>query len=195
MFERYTEIQTKRKSGLNFNRKIYSLSADKKEIGSLRETGASSTGIGNKLLKLTNLFNMAGMELDLFDTKKNRMGKIKKEKGMDKSLFLFSENGAHIATVKLKVKSKLPRVTVVDPEGNELARADGNYGATDFSITDSGTSKQVSYVKKRPLEDATFKEQLCCEDSYFNIHSRWQEESITFALIAMCVALDLYFHN
>ena len=189
-------MKSLKKTGL-----VYSINANGKIIGTLQETKNSSKKTGNQLIKLFSLFFLTvpkriiieNLELELLDEEGELLGTLKKEIGFHKDLILYSKNREHIATVKSTVKIKSPSITVINANGNELLKAIGSYGATDFSVSDSITSKQVSSISKRSLVYQTIKENLFNNDVY-HIEDRDLKEDITFALIAIVVAIDIYFH-
>lgn len=193
MFEEYGEIHMKRISSQNHGND-YSLYSDESMIGTIKEISASSRII-NRLSHLLLPLQAVELELQLLDAEAKLLGIIRKERGFHKELFLYSEEEEHIATLKHTGKIKSPKITVMDENGNNLMKADGNYGATDFSVVDSRINRQISYVKKRPFASGTIKERLQNSDVYYNIENNRRECPITFALITICVALDLYFQT
>jgi hypothetical protein len=72
-------------------RKKYTISSDKKIIGTVEETMESSKNIGRQLLNLIGLNSAASIELKLMDEKENTIGIIKKKSGFYKD-FLFSND-------------------------------------------------------------------------------------------------------
>lgn len=193
MFDEHTEIHLKKISSGN-HRNDYSLYSDESIIGTIREISVSSKVISRLAHSLLPL-HAVELELQLLDANAKTLGTIRKERGFHKELFLYSENEEHIATLKPRGKIKSPKITVIDENGKDFMKADGNYGATDFSVIDSRINRQISYVKKRPFENGTMKERLQNSDVYYNLENNRPECPITFALITICVALDLYFRT
>ena len=201
MFKEHSKIYIQKnerikKAGLN-----YTIHSNGKVIGTLQETEKYSKRVGSRLLKLFSLLFLATpkrmivekLELQLIDEEGKLLGTIEKEIGFDKDLILFSKSGKQIATIKSNVKMKSPSIIVMDETGNELLQAKSSYGATDFLVRESLTNKHVSSISKRSLVYETIKENLLNNDVY-HIENRDLNERITFSLIAMGVAMDIYFH-
>lgn len=201
MFKEYTQLYLQRVESIKKTGLVYSINSNGNVIGTLQETENSSKKTGNQLMKLFSLFFLAvpkriiieNLELELLDEKGECLGTIKKEIGFHKDLIIYAKNKEHIATVKSTVKMKSPSITVVDANGNELLKAISSYGATNFSVSNSFTSKQVSSISKRSLVYETIKENLFNNDVYC-VENRNLKEYITFSLIVMVVAIDIYFH-
>ena len=201
MFKEHTKLYIQKNERINKARLNYSIHSNEKVIGILQETEKYSKRVGNRLLKLVSLLFLATpkrmivekLELQLVDEDGKLLGTIEKEVGFDKDLILYSKNGNLIATVKSNVKMKSPTITVMDETGNKLLQAKSSYGATDFLISERLTNKHVSTISKRSLVYETIKENLLNNDVY-HIENRDLDERITFSLIAMGVAVDIYFH-
>ena len=201
MFKEHTKLYIQKNERINKARLNYSIHSNEKVIGILQETEKYSKRVGNRLLKLLSLLFLATpkrmiiekLELQLVDEDGKLLGTIEKEVGFDKDLILYSKNGNLIATVKSNVKLKSPTITVMDESGNELLQAKSSYGATDFLVSEISTNKYVSTISKRSLVYETIKENLLNNDVY-HIENRDLDERITFSLIAMGVAVDIYFH-
>lgn len=193
MFDGCAEILLK-KAGPVSKGSEYSLYSEQNRIGTIEEGTISSRSI-KRFLRMLLPLPVIELELILFDVHANTLGVIRKERGFQKALFLFSPEEEHIATLRPEGKLKAPAVTVTDQYGNRLMRAYGNYGATDFSVMDSSMERQISYLKKRPYETAAMDKNIENRRGYYNIENHQQECLITFALITICVVLDLYFHN
>ncbi|WP_456276663.1 hypothetical protein [Bacillus sp. AK128] len=191
MFEQHNEIYLKKETLYNSQGKRYSISSNRKVIGTIEET-STSKNIGNYFLKLLTLFSAVSLELRLLDHKDNKLGTITKEKGFNKDFLLYSEKGEHVATIKPSVKIKSPAFTVYDENGNNIIKVIGRYGATDFSVIDCRTEKQISTVKRRSLVYTTIKENLLNDDGYY-IDNSAQESLTTFSLLAIGIMSDLYF--
>jgi len=201
MFSEYTKIYIQKDESIKKTGLVYTIHSNGKVIGTLQETEKYSKRVGDRFLKLFSLFFLATpkrmiiekLELQLVDEEGKLFGSIEKEIGFDKDLILYSKSGEQIATVKSNVKMKSPSITVVDETGNELLQAKSSYGATDFLVRQSLTNKHVSSIRKRSLVYETIKENLLNNDVY-HIENRDLDERITFSLIAMGVAMDIYFH-
>lgn len=192
MFDRYAEIHLRKIPSIN-KRNAYSLFFKEDIIGTIKETPVSSSKTGKRLVHKLIPHRVIELEFILQDAKANTLGTIRKERGFQKDLLLYSETEQHIATLKPSGKIKSPTITVTDTNGKNLMTADGNYGATDFSVRDNRANRQISYLKKRPFEQVSFKDRLKNRDSYYNIENHVGECLETFALITMCITLDLYF--
>ncbi|UOR12842.1 hypothetical protein [Halobacillus amylolyticus] len=194
MFEKYNEIYLKKDTYLKSQGRIYSLTSTNKMIGTIEETLESTKNIVNQLLNLITLFSVTSLELNVMDNKAKVLGTIKKEKGFYKDFLLFSSNGEHMATIKPTIKIKSPLMNVIDVNENNLIKAVGVYGATDFSVIDCRTNKQISTIKRRSLVSTTIKENLLNDDGYY-IDNTNQDSLTSFALIAMSLIVDIYFFH
>lgn len=201
MFKEFSKFYLQKVESLKKQGLVYSINSNGKIIGTLQETNNSSKQIRNQLIKLISLFLLTipkriileNLDLELLDEEGIMLGTIKKEVGFYKDLILYSKNGEHIATVKSTVKVKSLSITVIDANGNNFIKAMGRYGATDFTVSDSSTSKQVSSIRKRSLVYETIKENLINNDVY-HIENSYHKEELTLALIGIVVAIDIYFH-
>lgn len=188
------EIFLQKDSLLNSQGRIYSLRSNNKNIGSIEETSESTKDMGNQLLKLISLYNVAGINLNVLDKKAKIVGVINKEKGFYKDFKLYSNEKKHLATVKPIVKIKSPTMTVVSPMGEELIKASGGYGATDFSVINWKYNELSSTIKKRSLVYHTIKDNLVNNDGYY-IDNKNQDSLTILALLAMSIIVDVYFFN
>ena len=201
MFSEYTKIYIQKDESIKKTGLVYTIHSNGKVIGTLQETEKYSKRVGNRFVKLFSLFfffntkrmMIEKLELQLVDEDGKLLGTIEKEIGFDKDLILYSKSEHLIATVKSNVKMKSPTITVMDESGNELLQAKSSYGATDFLVSEISTNKYVSTISKRSLVYETIKENLLNNDVY-HIENRDLDERITFSLIAMGVAVDIYFH-
>ena len=201
MFKEHTKIYIQKEESIKKMGLVYSIHSNGKVIGTLQETKKYSKKVGNQFVKLFSLFFLAApkrmivekVELQLVDEEGNVLGTIEKGIGFNNDLILYSSSGEQMAIVKSNVKMKSPSITVTDIKSNELLLAKSSYGATDFLVRESVTSKQVSLINKRSLVYETIKENFFSNDVY-HIEISDLEERITFALIAMAVAIDIYFH-
>ncbi|OIU68569.1 hypothetical protein [Rossellomorea aquimaris] len=173
-------------------RKKYTISSDKKIIGTVEETMESSKNIGRQLLNLIGLNSAASIEMKLMDEKENTIGIIKKKPGFYKDFLLYSEHGDHLATITSEVKVNSPRLTVYDVNGMKIIEATGGYGATDFQVIDQQEGRLVSTIKRRSMVYSTVKENLINDDGYY-IDCTAAEGVFNFYLIAMGIVVDYYF--
>ena len=162
----------------------------------MQETEESLKNAGNRLVKLATSYislrmTVESLHLEITDEQGRRVGSIRKEFGLEKDLLLFGQDGSHMSTVISMVKIKSPALKVLDGQGNECLNAAGTYGATDFIVSDS-RGKQVSSIKKRSLVYETMKENLLNNDVY---HIDNSNHEMTFGLIGIAVAIDLYFQE
>lgn len=180
---------------------VYSINSDGKVIGTLHETNKYSKKVGNRFVKLFSLLFLAmpkrmiieKVELQLLDEEGKLFGTIEKEIGFNKDLILYSSSGEQMARVKSNVKMKSPSITVTDTKGSELLHVKSSYGATDFLVSESLTRKHVSSINKRSLVYDSIKENFLNNDVY-HIDNENLDERIIFSIIAMVVAIDIYFH-
>ena len=196
MFKEYTQfyiqnIQSFKRRGL-----AYSINSSRGQIGTVQETEESLNNAGNQLVKLATSFISSRMtverlHLEVTDQEGKRVCSIRKELGLDKDLLLFDQDSSHLATVKSTPKVKKPSVQVLDAKGHVYLNAEGTYGATDFTVADSNR-KLVSSIKKRSLVYETIKENLLNNDVY---HIDNSHHEMTFGLIGIAVAIDLYFQE
>ncbi len=199
MFKEHTKIYIQKEESFKKTGLVYTIHSNGKVIGTLQETKKYQKKVGNLFIKLFSLFFLAGpkrmiiekVELQLVDEEGKVFGTIEKGIGFNNDLFLYSSSGEQMATVKSNVKIKTPSITMIDEKGNELLQAKGSYGAIDFLVSDV-TNKHVSSISKRSLVYETIKENLLNNDVY-HIENRDLDERHTFALIAMGVAIDIYF--
>ncbi|TXC92889.1 hypothetical protein FS935_01470 [Metabacillus litoralis] len=106
MFEQYNEIFLKKETLFKSQGRMYSLTFNNKIIGTIEESIESTKDMGNQLLKLITLYNVAGIKLNILDQKGNLIGTIIKEKGFYKDVKLLSKEEKHVATIKPTVKVK-----------------------------------------------------------------------------------------
>ena len=196
MFDEYTQIYIQNSQSFKNRGLVYSINSNINQIGPVQETEESLENYGNRLIKLATSFISSKitpekLHLEITDKEGMRMGSIRKEFGLEKDLLLFGQDGSHMLTVISTVKIKSPALTVLDGLGNECLNAAGTYGATDFIVSDS-RGKQVSSIKKRSLVYETMKENLLNNDVY---HIDNSNHEITFGLIGIAVAIDLYFQE
>jgi hypothetical protein len=194
MFDQYNEIFLKKDTFFKSQGRMYTLTSNNKIIGTLEETIESTKDMGNQLLKLITLYNVAGITLRVLDNKENLIGVIKKEKGFYKEFKLFSKDNKHLATIEPIVKIKSPMMTVVSPNGDELIKAKGGYGSTDFLVIDRKTNKKFSAIKKRSLVYNGIKKSMVNHDGYY-IDNTYQDCLPSLALMAMSIMVDMYFFN
>jgi hypothetical protein len=173
-------------------RKRYSITSDKKVVGTVEETTESAGNLGNQLLKLISLYSAASLELTLLDEKENKLGVLRKGKGFYKDFLLYSEKDDYVATITAEVKVKAPKLTVYDVNGKKIIEAIGGYGATDFRIMDLTKDRQLSSIKRRSMVYSTVKENLLNDDGYF-IDITTKESLLTFFFIVMGIMIDNYF--
>ncbi|WP_164215538.1 hypothetical protein [Virgibacillus sp. YIM 98842] len=197
MFKEYEKIYLQKDA----RRLDYAIYSNEKVVGKVQETNNPSKKIGHGLIVLLSLLVsrykrhfIESLEFEVLDKNGNRLGIIEKGIGFHKDLILYAETGKHIATIKSSIELNSPTLTAIDPEGNNLIKAKGSFGATDFSVINSGTDKETSTIKKRSLVYKTVKETLFNNDVY-HIENSNPKEEVTLALIGMAVALDMYFHN
>lgn len=190
MFHEHKTIFLQKDTHLRM-RKIYHITSNKHKIGTVEETNESAKNLGNQLLTLLSLYSVVSYEFKALDRGENLLGIIKKEKGFYKDFLLFTKEGEHVATVKPTVKVKSPSITVVDQNGNPFLKAQGGYGATDFSITDKN-NESISTLKRRSLVYDTARESIVNDDGYY-IDIVEQDNIVTFSLIAIGLVIDLYF--
>lgn len=131
------------------------------------------------------------LELELWDEEEKVLGRVRKEEGYYKDFLLYTNNEEHIATVQPKVKLNSPSITIIDANGDHLIKATGN-SPYDFRVYDCRKNKQISSIKRCSLVYETIKENLFDNDVY-HLDNNHQESIITFALIGMVIALDIYF--
>ena len=196
MFKEYTQIYIQNIQGFKNKGFAYSINTNRKRIGTVQETEESFKNTGNQLIKLATSFMSARMNaerlhLEVADEEGTRMGSIRKDFGLEKDLILYDQDGSHLATVISTVKMKAPALTVLDGLGNEYLNAAGMYGATDFTVADSN-GKLVSSIKKRSLVYETIKDNLLNNDVY---HIDNSNHEVTFELIGIAIAIDLYFQE
>lgn len=194
MFDQYNEIFVQNDTRLKSLGRIYSITSDKKFIGTIEESPESTKNLANQLLKLISFYSAVSIELTILDKDANVLGIIKKEKGFYKDFSLFNQNGQQLATIKSSVKVKSPSLTVVDKNENPIIHAVGGYGATDFKITEEKSNQQISSIKRRSVVYQTIKENLLNDDGYY-IDNTNPNKLTTLALIAMAIVIDIYFFN
>lgn len=192
MFDEYNTIYIKQDMRLQGRK--FSLLSDKKVIGTMEESLESTKDVGNQLLKLITLYHFTSLQLHVLDQEENVLGIIKKDKGYYKDFMLYSKEEEYLATIKPIVKVKSPMMTVIDANNEEIIKAIGGFGATDFSVIDCKTEKQISTIKRRSLIYETVKDNFLNDDGYY-IENVEQNSLITLSLLAMGVILDLYFFN
>ena len=196
MFKEYTQFYIQNIQSFKNRGLAYSINSNRKRIGTVQETEESFNNTGNQLIRLTTSFisariNAERLHLEVADEEGTRMGSIRKEFGLEKDLILFDQDGSQLATVISTVKMKSPALTVLDSQGNEYLNAAGTYGATDFTVADNN-GKLVSSIKKRSLVYETIKDNLLNNDVY---HIDNSNHEVTFGLIGIAVAIDLYFQE
>ena len=200
MFKEHKKIYIQQEESYKKSGLVYSIHSNGKVIGTLQETEKYSKKVWNQFIKLFNLFFLAPnlmviekVELQLVDEEGKVLGTIEKGVGFNNDLILYTSSGEQLAVVKSNVKMKSPSMTVTDAKGNELLQAKSSYGAIDFLVCESVTSKHISSISKRSLVYETIKENFLNNDVY-HIENSDLDEHITFSLIAMGVAIDIYFH-
>lgn len=192
MFDEYNTIYIKQDMRLQGRK--FSLLSDKKVIGTMEESLESTKDVGNQLLKLITLYHFTSLQLHVLDQEENVLGIIKKDKGYYKDFMLYSKEEEYLATIKPIVKVKSPMMTVIDANNEEIIKAIGGFGATDFSVIDCKTENQISTIKRRSLIYETVKDNFLNDDGYY-IENVEHNSLITLSLLAMGVILDLYFFN
>ena len=197
MFKKYEKIYLQKDAW----RLGYAIYSNGKVVGKVQETNNPSKKIGHGLIVLLSLLMsrykrhfIESLEFEVLDKNGNRLGIIEKGIGFHKDLILYAETGEHLATIKSSIKLNSPTLMAIDPEGNNLIKAKGNYSATDFSVNSSITDKKISTIKKHSLVYKTVKETLFKNDVY-HIENNNPKEEVILALIGMAVALDIYLHN
>jgi hypothetical protein len=143
---------------------VYTIYNNEKVIGKVQETNNPFKKIGHRLIVLLSLLMsrykrhfIESLEFEVLNKEGNRLGIIEKGIGFHNDLILNAGAGEHLATIKSSVKSNSPALTAIDPEGNNLIKAKGRYGATDFSVVNSRTDKEISTIKKRSIVYETVK--------------------------------------
>lgn len=132
--------------------------------------------------------------MKVFDEDGKVLGRIKKAKGFYNDFLLLSEDGKQLATIKPKLKLKSSSMSLIDIDGQEIIKAVGGYGATDFIITDCRSNKQISTLKRRSYIYKTVRENFLNDDGYY-IDNTDLERTVTFSLLAMGVILDVYYFD
>ncbi|TXC92888.1 hypothetical protein FS935_01465 [Metabacillus litoralis] len=73
-------------------------------------------------------------------------------------------------------------------------KANGGYGASDFSVVYSKSNEKISTLKKRSLVNNTLTENLLSQDGYYI--SNFNQDCLTsLAVITMSIMVDIYFFN
>ncbi|MGD6967537.1 hypothetical protein ACQCVP_13990 [Rossellomorea vietnamensis] len=193
MFDQ-NKIYLQKESMLKSQGRKYSLTTNDKVIGRIEETLESRKNLGNQAFKFLGLYNAAGIDLSIVDNNENIIGMIKKEKGFYKNFKIFSRDKVFLAEINSLVKIKSPQMTVISRDGEELVRASGGFGATDFSIIDLKTNEAFSSIKRRSLVYSSIKDNLVKHDGFY-IDTSNADSFRSLALLAMSIMVDIYFFN
>lgn len=200
MLKEYTEFYVQKVESLKKPGLLYSINSNKKIIATLRQTKNSSNQTRNFLLKVFSLFFLAPnriiieeVKLELVDEAGELLGTNKKGLGLHKDFEIYSKNGRHLGTLISKMKASSPSILVVDANGDDLIKGTGRYGATDFSVKSCSSNKQISTIRKHSLLYETIKEYFFNNDVY-HVGNKDLDKDVTLSLIAMDVAIDLYYH-
>ncbi|SHG79108.1 hypothetical protein [Ornithinibacillus halophilus] len=200
MFNDYSRIYVQRKDSIKTARLYYSINSGETVIGNIHEVKKPSGNFKDKAMKLVSLFLLNSpriiVESLVFHVTAGaeKIGYIQKDAGFYKDLNLYSVDGSLIATVKSTFKVSTPSILVVDQVGDELIKATGGYGATDFNVLDCQTGNQISSIQKRSLVYESIKDNLLEHDVY-HIDSSKLSSNVIFALLGAVIALELYFHG
>lgn len=191
MFEQFTSIFLQKKASFK-TQKVYNITSGNNLIGTIEETSESTKNLGNTLLELIGLFNIVSLDMKVCDVEGEVFGRIKKAKGFYNDFQLFSADGKHLVTIKSNLKLNSSSMTVIDHQGQEIVKAIGGYGATDFIITDCQNDKEISSLKRRSYIYKSVKENLLNDDGYY-IDNNELESTVLLSLLAMGVILDMYY--
>lgn len=178
---------------------VYSIKNGDQLIGSIREMTSSREKVSNKLIQFLRIFTpysanstvVESLDLKLLDKENNRLGIITKGAGFDKDLYLRTGEGEHIATVKLTTQLKSASISVTDQDGVPLLNTTDSPFSLNFTITDCSTNEHIATIKKRSLIYESIRENFLKNDVY-HVSNNSNKSKVTYALIGMALAVDLY---
>ena len=189
MFESYNKIYLQKETNFKRIGRSYSLTHERKLIGTVKETATSAKNIGNVILEVLPINKLVSLELQILDSSENILGTIRKEKGFHNEFQVFSETNQPVATIQPTIKVREPKITVLDENGDKIMEALGGYGGIDFTVTNSKTEEEIGTVNRRSLLYSTVKETLTNDDGYY---IEYKDNSIAPTLIAIGIVIDFH---
>lgn len=194
MFKQYNRLFLQKNPSFKNRGKMYTLSSNKKIIGTIEEQSDTIRNVWNQLLKFTPFSNTVSLHLNVLNEQGDIVGTIRKAKGYYNDFHLYSLDGEPIATIKPTIKIKSSTIFVTDMNDKYRVKAVSGYGATDFSVIDCQSQTQISSIKRRSRVYETVKDNLLNDDGYY-IENNKLEDLTILSLITMGIIIDMYYFD
>lgn len=194
MFKQYDRLFLQKDPSFKNRGKMYNIISNEKVIGKIEEQPDTINHFWNQLLKFTHFSNTVSLHLNVLDEQATIQGIMKKKKGYYNDFHLYSKDGEPLATIKPTIKVKSSTLSVIDMNGKVLIEAVSGYGATDFSVIDCESQKQISSIKRRSLVYETVKDNFLNDDGYYIDHNDL-DDLTTLSLMTMGIIIDMYYFD